>query len=546
MQLQVTSALDQSRSNHSEVSNLNQTDVNGRNSKKALDVSEEDSPDNDDEEEEEEEDRTKDCRKSSRERKVRSSHVTSQNINLHENKSSTIESSSEVPGSSDNVSEVGHNDELNDDDNPVTSENVSQSGSGRPRRSAGRSLFERNPDFALGREFAKILRQKSIKETSRLKKVRKRLNDERRAADSSKVEVSPTEDQGEPVIGGHNGGEVEAEEGWRSSDFRSQQLSRLDLALSSAGWSAAISSGKNLEDRVYNDSNSEAHYVSGIQKLIKHFNKGSISKQVNSDTLPVKMSSKSQNIPVKNKRVVKPTRKILDGLDFRRKVATPKISCSECGDKFAKSKLKLHIENVHSPPEKEGEKDEAGGDNSSMTSGSEVSLSSAGARARAPRSVSRTPSAASLSDKPQHDTEISRKVNINQHFINFVCLFMIHNFFWLSDSRRVCWKLFRERGVRGLVRPRLHLRTLPPQQLRGLGPESEHGPRLRAGQQPSPGADSGQQRRGRGRGQPRPAAAEEEVHGGAASGLCAAAPSQSREKQSFRFSTASGSEEDQE
>ena len=424
MQLQVTSALDQSRSNHSEVSNLNQTDVNGRNSKKALDVSEEDSPDNDDEEEEEEEDRTKDCRKSSRERKVRSSHVTSQNINLHENKSSTIESSSEVPGSSDNVSEVGHNDELNNDDNPVTSENVSQSGSGRPRRSAGRSLFERNPDFALGREFAKILRQKSIKETSRLKKVRKRLNDERRAADSSKVEVSPTEDQGEPVIGGHNGGEVEAEEGWRSSDFRSQQLSRLDLALSSAGWSAAISSGKNLEDRVYNDSNSEAHYVSGIQKLIKHFNKGSISKQVNSDTLPVKMSSKSQNIPVKNKRVVKPTRKILDGLDFRRKVATPKISCSECGDKFAKSKLKLHIENVHSPPEKVGDKDEAGGDNISMTSGSEVSLPSAGARARAPRSVSRTPSAASLSDKPQHDTEISRKVNINQHFINFVCLFM--------------------------------------------------------------------------------------------------------------------------
>ena len=52
--------------------------------------------------------------------------MTSQNINLHENKSSTIESSSEVPGSSDNVSEVGHNDELNNDDDPVTSENVSQ------------------------------------------------------------------------------------------------------------------------------------------------------------------------------------------------------------------------------------------------------------------------------------------------------------------------------------------------------------------------------------------------------------------------------------
>ena len=420
MKLQVTSALDQS--NHSDVSSLKQTEVNGRNSKKALDVSDEDSPDNDDEEEEEEEEeKTKDCRKSSRERKVRRNHVTSQNLNLHENKSSTVESSSEVPGSSDNVSEVGHNDELNNDDavcNSVTSEDVSKAGSGRPRRLAGRSLFERNPDFALGREFAKILRQKSIKETSRLKKVRKRLKDESRAADTSKVEVSPTEDQGEPVIGGHNGGEVEVEEGWRSSDFRSQQLSRLDLALSSAGWGAAISSGKNLEDRVYNDSNTEAAYVSGIQKLIKHFNKGSISKQVNSDTLPVKMSSKSQNIPVKNKRVVKPTRKILDGLDFRRKVATPKISCSECGDKFARSKLKLHMENVHSPPEK----DEAGGDNISMTSSSEVSLPSSSVRSRAPRSVSRTPSAASLSDKPQHDTEISRKVN-NQLFNNFVRLF---------------------------------------------------------------------------------------------------------------------------
>ena len=126
------------------------------------------------------------------------------------------------------------------------------------------------------------------------------------------------------------------------------------------------------------------------------------------------------------------------------------------------------------------------------------------------------------------------------NILTILCVCLITFVLLLSDSRRVCWKLLRERGVRGLVRPQLHLRRLPHQQPRE--PESEHGPRLRAGQQPV----SGQQRRGRGRGQPRPAAAEEEVHGGAAPGLRAAAPCQSRENQPFRFSTASGSEEDQE
>ena len=34
----------------------------------------------------------------------------------------------------------------------------------RPRRSGGRSLFERNPDFAMGSQFARLLRQKGLRE----------------------------------------------------------------------------------------------------------------------------------------------------------------------------------------------------------------------------------------------------------------------------------------------------------------------------------------------------------------------------------------------
>jgi len=203
---------------------------------------------------------------------------------------------------------------------------------GRAKRSAGRSLFERKPDFALGSEFAKILRQKTIKENTRLKKIQKKLQN------NNPPEALSLPEAAEVNVEGENVANLET---WRTADFRSSHLSRLDDALTSAGWSAAIRSGKNMENEVFKNAKTENEYVSGIQRLINHFNKGSLPKAVKS-TPVIKPA-----VSPKNKRMVKPSRKILDGLDFRRKVLVTKISCEECGEKFAKSKLKVHIDTMH-------------------------------------------------------------------------------------------------------------------------------------------------------------------------------------------------------
>ena len=185
--------------------------------------------------------------------------------------------------------------------------------SSRPRRSAGRSLFERKPDFALGTEFAKILRQRTMKEKSRIKKLRKQF-------------LESSKDNAEEGVG------------WRSAKFRQDQLSRLDSALASSGWSSAIKSGKNMENEVFKQSQTEAAYIAGIDQLVMHFQKGNNSSKVADD---LKQSQ------VKSKRVSKPSRKILDGLDFRRKVVSVKVACSKCGLKIIKSKLKSHMDSEH-------------------------------------------------------------------------------------------------------------------------------------------------------------------------------------------------------
>ena len=59
-------------------------------------------------------------------------------------------------------------------------------------------------------------------------------------------------------------------EPWKSEDFRAEHLAKLDHALSSAGWSQAIRSGKNMEKEVFKNSSSEAEYVAGITRLVAH------------------------------------------------------------------------------------------------------------------------------------------------------------------------------------------------------------------------------------------------------------------------------------
>ena len=351
---QVTSALEQSRPRSSV---HRQPVANGRRSQSRAHSDTE----SDDMAEEEEED-TKDVRRCELELHSdvkRSDSVTSQNENLQpincDSQSENCVKPSEIPSSKmvhseDQLDEKEReNIKKEESTEEEQKEEVSNLYSSRPKRSAGRSLFERNPDFALGREFAKILRQKTMKET-RLIKLGKKIREE-----SAKADIATANPQS-PEKNMTDDADESATTGWKSSDFRSEQLSRLDEALSSAGWSAAIRSGKNMENNVFKEAKSETEYVSGIQRLVHHFNKGSLS---NSNS-PERKSNTVPHSPPKVRRTVKPTRKILDGMDFRRKVVVSKVSCSECGDKFTKSKLKIHMESVHEDKieEKAEEKDD--------------------------------------------------------------------------------------------------------------------------------------------------------------------------------------------
>jgi len=340
---QVTSALEQSRPRSSV---HRQPVANGRRSQSRAHSD----TGSDDMAEEEEED-TKDVRRCELELHSdvkRSDSVASQNETLQpsnsDSQSENCVEPSKIP-SSKMIHSEGELDEKEKSENikeeqcmeKEQKKDVSNLYSSRPKRSAGRSLFERNPDFALGREFAKILRQKTMKET-RLIKLGKKIRDE-----SAKVADFATANPQSPEKNMIEDAGESAPSGWKSSEFRSEQLSRLDEALSSAGWSAAIRSGKNMENNVFKEAKSETEYVSGIQRLVDHFNKGSLS---NSNS-PERKSNCVPHSPPKVRRTVKPTRKILDGMDFRRKVVVSKVSCSECGDKFTKSKLKIHMESVH-------------------------------------------------------------------------------------------------------------------------------------------------------------------------------------------------------
>ena len=421
---QVTSALEQSRPR----AGHRVPAVNGRRNKSRVHSDTE----SDDEEEEEED--TKDVRRCELELHSdvkRSDSETSHNENLQQIKSEQQSENSVKPSEFQSIhvekrlEEVKEEENImeeNEDDQNVEEQNedVSSLKTSRPKRSAGRSLFERNPDFALGREFAKILRQKTMKET-RLIKLGKKIREENAQPQSPDKNVTDEGDESAPS-------------GWKSPGFRSEQLSRLDEALSSAGWSAAIRSGKNMENEVFKEAKSEAEYVSGIQRLVEHFNKGSLS---NSSSPERKLNSVLHS-PPKVRRTVKPTRKILDGMDFRRKVAVSKVSCSECGNKFTKSKLKLHMESEHENKvgEETGEKCEDSGinlpsprppesvdtDNISIAE-SEMSISSNGTvgssrpkRSTPPPRKTKTSSRSStVTPLPDasNETETSQKVNLN-------------------------------------------------------------------------------------------------------------------------------------
>merc|ERR1719154_820308 len=183
-------------------------------------------------------------------------------------------------------------------------------------------------------------------------------------------------------------GDVEVIEVWKSESFRSEHLAKLDHALSSAGWSQAIRSGKNMEKEVFKNSKTETEYVAGINRLVAHFNRGnsvvklSVAKELTSNsqgetkssvkqhqqtsdkiikpgneklkTSISKMNDPPGSVPaLKEKRVVKPTKKIIEkklnaeSLKGVKKVAKTwsrrKVNCPMCGQPQFKTKLKEHL-----------------------------------------------------------------------------------------------------------------------------------------------------------------------------------------------------------
>jgi len=257
----------------------------------------------------------------------------------------------------------------------------------RPKRSTGRSLFERNPDFAMDIPFAKVVEQKLSQkgkevdqEDDKNKKVDKNVGKQ----PNKRVENEIHRDTGvlEVVI-----------EPWKTDQFRAEHLAKLDHALSSAGWSQAIRSGKNMEKEVFKNSNTEAEYVAGITRLVAHFNRGNSGIKTDSSTesstgennekqTPASYSKQStenekelcttaktiklgneklksvkisQNTtPVlKEKRVAKPTKKFIEkkivaeNSKVVKKVAKTwsktKVNCPMCGQLKLKTKMKEHI-----------------------------------------------------------------------------------------------------------------------------------------------------------------------------------------------------------
>eukprot|EP00092_Neocalanus_flemingeri_P019485 GFUD01021110.1.p1 GENE.GFUD01021110.1~~GFUD01021110.1.p1 ORF type:complete len:940 (-),score=282.59 GFUD01021110.1:94-2592(-) len=286
----------------------------------------------------------------------------------------------------------------------------------RPKRSGGRSLFERNPDFALDIPFAKIVEQnwkaknqkQSISSTSEPvqaivgKKAKLSQKENVEVEDSKSKNISipnkKREIQTEKLVTvktevEDTKGEVEVAEVWKSDVFRAEHLAKLDNALSTAGWSQAIRSGKNMEKEVFKNSKSEPEYVAGINRLVAHFNRGntaikttvakeasiehSIGNQspvqqhpLNSGKIikpgneklktsisKMQVSAQSSEIlpitALKEKRVVKPTKKIIEKkanaerLKGVKKVtktwSRTKVNCPMCGQPQLKTKLKEHM-----------------------------------------------------------------------------------------------------------------------------------------------------------------------------------------------------------
>jgi len=255
----------------------------------------------------------------------------------------------------------------------------------RPKRSTGRSLFERNPDFAMDIPYTKIVEQK----------VSEKENVVAHDSDKNKKVINENKyNENVNVIDVDSGVLEVVIEPWKSEEYRAEHLAKLDHALSSAGWSQAIRSGKNMEKEVFKNSSTEAEYVAGITRLVAHFNRGNSGvkpfvniessrenrtvKQISGNfkkesghqeqigsKKTIKSGSEKSKTEVSNlvsqkaisvlreRRAVKPTKKIrekntkFENSKVMKKVtktwSKTKVNCPMCGQLKLKTKMKEHI-----------------------------------------------------------------------------------------------------------------------------------------------------------------------------------------------------------
>ena len=119
----------------------------------------------------------------------------------------------------------------------------------RPKRRAGRSLLERNPDWVQfapegkeGKRGPQRRREKVINEKVILK------------MDEESLEV------------------------WKSERFRREHRKMLEFALSQwSGWNSAIRPGSDMEKEVFKKAASQEEYLAGINRLVTQFKKRSVS-----------------------------------------------------------------------------------------------------------------------------------------------------------------------------------------------------------------------------------------------------------------------------
>merc|ERR1719319_1807933 len=112
----------------------------------------------------------------------------------------------------------------------------------RPRRSVGRNLSDRHPDFQV--------------EGSRSPSTR------------------PSTESRLSIQDGERSSSEDASAKWKTSTFRATHLNLLDKALSSVGWGQKHRNAKNMEQEVFQNATSEEAYVSKISRLVVYFSNG--------------------------------------------------------------------------------------------------------------------------------------------------------------------------------------------------------------------------------------------------------------------------------